>query len=335
MGFWGQFLLLKTVRVVMVLMAVALVAFSLVKFSPIDPINAYLGADIARAGPEQRALIAEKWGFNQPPTVQFKQWLTAVVSGDLGWSVTYNAPVSDVIASRFRSSAVLLGGAWLISGVLGFVLGLIAGAKPGSIVDVIIRTYSYLVAATPTFWLAIMLLIVFSVGLQWTPICCAGPIGVIDSDVTLLQRSHHLALPLVTLSVLGVPYIALHTRAKMVEIMQSDIALFAKAQGATTLDVVLRHGARNASLPAITVLFASIGELFGGSILAEAVFSYPGLGRATMEAGIRGDVPLLLAITLFTTLIVSTGNIIADCIYQMVDPRLSAAQQRKSRAFEP
>ncbi|MGH6762542.1 MAG: ABC transporter permease [Phyllobacterium sp.] len=335
MGSYSQFLLLKAVRLVMVLIAVAIVAFSLVKLSPIDPVNAYLGADIARAGPEQRELIAEKWGLNQPAGVQFKQWLSALLSGDLGWSMTYNAPVADVLASRLRSSAVLMIGAWLISGLVGFALGLIAGARPNSAWDRIIRGYSYLIAATPTFWLAILLLIVFSVGLQLTPVCCAGPIGLVDEDVTPFQRLHHLILPLVTLSAMGVPYIALHTRAKMVEIMQSDIALFAKAQGATTTDIVIRHGARNASLPVITVLFASLGELFGGSILAETVFSYPGLGRATMEAGIRGDVPLLLAITLFTTLVVSCGNIIADAVYQIIDPRLADTENPKIRPLEP
>ena len=321
---WTRLIAAKAIRLVLVLMTVAVVAFALAKHSPIDPINAYLGADIVRAGPEQRALIAEKWGLDQPATTQFWRWAENLVAGDLGYSMTYNAPVSEVLVSRFWASLPLMALAWLLSGVLGFALGVVAGAFAGSWTDRIIRVYSYVLASTPTFWLAIMLLVIFAVELNWAPICCATPIGVLPEDVTLLDRLRHLAMPLATLTVLGVAQIALHTRAKMVEIMQSDYALYARAQGATTLDVALRHGARNAALPAVTVLFASLGELFGGSVLAEQVFAYPGLGKATVEAGIRGDVPLLLAITLALTFVVFLGNTIADLIYRIVDPRMSS-----------
>lgn len=313
----------KAIRLVLVLLTVAIVAFALAKHSPVDPINAYLGADIARVGPEQRALIAEKWGLDQPATTQFWRWAENLARGDLGYSMTYNAPVADVLVTRFQASLPLMGLAWLLSGVLGFALGVLAGAFAGSWADRIIRVYSYVLASTPTFWLAIMLLVVFAVGLNWAPICCATPIGVVPEDVTVLDRIRHLALPLVALTLLGVAQIALHTRAKMVEIMQSDYALYAKAQGASRMDIALRHGARNAALPAVTVLFASLGELFGGSVLAEQVFAYPGLGKATVEAGIRGDVPLLLSITLALTFVVFLGNSIADLLYRIVDPRMS------------
>ncbi|SMD19320.1 ABC transporter permease [Rhizobium sp. RU36D] len=321
---WAGLIAAKAIRLVLVLMTVAVVAFALAKHSPVDPINAYLGADIARVGPEQRAMIAEKWGLDQPAATQFWRWAENLVAGDLGYSMTYNAAVADVLVSRFWASLPLMALAWLLSGVLGFALGVFAGAFAGSWADRIIRVYSYVLASTPTFWLAIMLLVIFAVGLNWAPICCATPIGVLPDDVTPLDRLQHLALPLATLTVLGVAQIALHTRAKMVEIMQSDYALYARAQGASTLDIALRHGARNAALPAVTVLFASLGELFGGSVLAEQVFAYPGLGKATVEAGIRGDVPLLLAITLALTFIVFLGNTIADLLYRIVDPRMSS-----------
>ncbi|MFN3718829.1 MAG: ABC transporter permease [Rhizobium rhizophilum] len=320
---WFGLIAAKAIRLLLVLLTVAIVAFALAKHSPVDPINAYLGADIARVGPEQRALIAEKWGLDQPAITQFWRWAENLARGDLGYSMTYNAPVADVLVTRFQASLPLMGLAWLLSGVLGFALGVLAGAFAGSWADRIIRVYSYVLASTPTFWLAIMLLVVFAVGLNWAPICCATPIGVVPEDVTVLDRVRHLALPLVALTVLGVAQIALHTRAKMVEIMQSDYALYAKAQGASRMDIALRHGARNAALPAVTVLFASLGELFGGSVLAEQVFAYPGLGKATVEAGVRGDVPLLLAITLALTFVVFLGNSIADLLYRIVDPRMS------------
>jgi len=319
---WTGIVAFRLVRLLLVLATVAVVAFGLAKLSPVDPVNAYLGADIARVGPEQRALIAEKWGLDQPIATQFSRWAGNLLTGDLGMSMTFNAPVADVLAARLAASLPLMGFALLLSGLLGFGLGVLAGAFPQSWVDRTIRVYAYVLASAPTFWLAIMLLVVFSVGLRWTPVCCAGPIGVLPDAVTPLQRLHHMLLPLAALTVLGVAQVALHTRAKMVEIMQSDYALYAVAQGASRLEVALRHGARNAALPAVTVLCASLGELFGGSVLAEQVFAYPGLGSATVEAGMRGDVPLLLALAMFLSLFVVTGNFIADLLYRVVDPRL-------------
>lgn len=328
MTHWTTLIAMRLLRLALVLAAVAIVAFALAKLSPVDPVNAYLGADIARVGPEQRALIAEKWGLDLPEQVQFTKWLGNLLSGDLGYSMTYNAPVADVLAARFKTSLPLMSLAWLLSGVIGFALGVLAGAFPGTWMDRSVRLYSYVLASAPTFWLAILLLMVFSVGLRWTPVCCAAPIGMLPGKVTTLQFLHHLILPLIALTVLGVAQIALHTRAKMVEIMQSDYALYAKAQGASQLEIAVCHGARNAALPAITVLFASLGELFGGSVLAEKVFAYAGLGSATVEAGIRGDVPLLLALTLFLTVFVFIGNSIADMFNRVIDPRMHGEPAR-------
>lgn len=323
MNTWFYVIAARALRLVLVLMAVAIIAFALAKLSPVDPVNAYLGADIARVGPEQRALIIDKWGLNLAPEIQFGRWLGNLAAGDLGYSLTYNQPVAEVMTARFMTSLPLLGLAWLLSGVLGFALGCVAGAFPGTLLDWGIRLYCFVLASAPVFWIAMLGVIVFAVGLHWSPVCCAGPLGEPPEDVTFGQFLRHLALPLAALTFLGIAQIALHTRAKMVEIMGSDYVLFARAQGASQRDIAVRHGAQNAALPACTILFASLGELFGGSVLVEQVFAYPGLGKATVEAGIRGDVPLLLALTLFLTLFVFIGNSIADGLYHVVDPRVS------------
>lgn len=315
----------RLARLVLVLVAVAAVAFALAKLSPVDPVDAYLGVNVARVGEEQRALIAQVWGLDQPALVQFGKWAGNMLRGELGWSFTQNAPVADVLVARFLNSLPLMAGAWLLSGALGFTLGVVAGASEGSLLDRAIRVYAYMLASAPAFWLAILLLVVFSVHLGVTPVCCSGPMGVLPQEVSPWQRLHHMLLPLATLSIIGVAQIALHTRARMCEIMRSDYALYAAAQGASRLEIAWRHGARNAALPAVTVLFASLGELFGGSVLAEQVFAYPGLGRLTVQAGLGGDVPLILAITLFTTLLVSAGNTCADVLYHVVDPRMGPA----------
>jgi peptide/nickel transport system permease protein len=320
----SAFALRRLLRFVTLVAAVAVVAFALAKLSPIDPVEAYLGPATLRVSPEQQAQIAARWGFDQPALVQFTAWARNILAGDWGVSVVYNQPVAQVIAERAGASLALMASAWVLSGLLGFALGLLAGASEGSLLDCVIRLYAYVLAATPTFWLAIVLLLVFSVSLGWTPICCAGPPGVLEQDVRLLDRLRHLALPALVLTLLGVAPTILHTRAKMIEIGRSDFAAFARSQGASEIDILWRHGARNAALPATTIQFASIGELLGGSILAEQVFSYPGLGRAIIDAALRGDVPLLLAVTIHMTVIVSAGNLIADLLYYAVDPRARA-----------
>jgi peptide/nickel transport system permease protein len=299
-----------------------------VRLSPVDPVAAYLGPGIARLSPEQRAAIEVAWGLDRPTAVQFGRWLGHTLSGDLGWSTSHNAPVASVIAERGGATLRLALPALVLSGLLGFALGLVSGAREGSMLDRAVRFYAYLLAATPTFWLGVVALTVFSVQLGWAPLCCSGPIGVTPDAVTLAQTLAHLALPLTVLTLFGVAQVALHTRAKVAEAMASDHALFAFAQGATRADVALHHAARAALLPALTIVCASFGEILGGAVLAEQVFAYPGLGRATVEAGVRGDVPLLLALTLLAATLVASGNLLADLLYPHIDPRLRGAGGR-------
>ncbi|WP_061933096.1 ABC transporter permease [Aureimonas sp. AU22] len=321
-------LALGLARLLLLLLFVALVAFALVRLSPVDPVAAYLGPGIARLSPEQRAAIEVAWGLDRPTAVQFGRWLGHTLSGDLGWSTSHNAPVASVIAERGGATLRLALPALVLSGLLGFALGLVSGAREGSMLDRAVRFYAYLLAATPTFWLGVVALTVFSVQLGWAPLCCSGPIGVTPDAVTLAQTLAHLALPLTVLTLFGVAQVALHTRAKVAEAMASDHALFAFAQGATRADVALHHAARAALLPALTIVCASFGEILGGAVLAEQVFAYPGLGRATVEAGVRGDVPLLLALTLLAATLVASGNLLADLLYPHIDPRLRGAGGR-------
>lgn len=140
--------------------------------------------------------------------------------------------------------------------------------------------------------------------------------------VTITDRLHHATLPALTLSITGVANIALHTREKMADVMDSDYVLFARARGESTRSIVLRHGLRNVALPAITLQFASVSEIIGGSVLVEQVFSYPGLGQAAVTAGLGSDLPLLLGITVITSAIVFGGNLAADLLYGVADPKI-------------
>lgn len=317
----GKYFLLKVLRMISLLVAISFISFLLMKNSPIDPVQAYIGADMLNVGPEQREQIAEYWGLNDPVLVQFFNWGSAVLTGDLGTSMIHRRPVSEVIGERFVSSLALMIVAWILSGIIGFVLGVVSAMKRGTWIDRAIQWYSYTLASTPTFWMGLVMLIVFSVWLGWFPVGLGVPAGVLAEDVVFLDRVKHLVLPALTLSILGVANVALHTRQKLIEVLASDYVLFARARGEKGFTLFWRHGLRNIALPAITLQFAAFSELFGGAILAEQVFSYPGLGQATVDAGLRGDVPLLLGIVLFSTIFVFAGNLIADLIYYVVDPR--------------
>jgi peptide/nickel transport system permease protein len=307
-------------RMMGLLIAISIVAFALMMASPIDPVDAYVGSE-SGVSQEQRENVAEYWGLNKPPVERYFIWAKNMIHGDMGTSITYRLPVTQVIEERFRTSIALMGAAWAMSGILGFAMGVFAGIYKGSIADKIIKTFCLILSSTPTFWFGLLLLMVFAVQLQWFPMALAAPIGKLASEVTLGERIYHLILPAFTLSITGVASIALHTRQKMIDVLQSDYVLFARARGEKIWMIVWRHGIRNIMLPAITLQFASFSELFGGSVLAEQVFSYPGLGNAATTAGLKGDVPLLLGIALFSAVFVFTGNFLANVIYGIVDPQ--------------
>jgi peptide/nickel transport system permease protein len=316
------FCLKKILRLMLLMVAVATFSYVLVSFSPVDPVDAYLGTAILKVSPEQREIIAKRWGLDRPPVERYFNWASQLIRGDFGLSTIFNEPVLTVIAKRFVTSFWLMFLAWFLSGVFGFMLGVFSGTFENSVLDKSIGLYAYTMASTPTFWVGMVLLTVFSIQLGWTPVCCAWPVGLSPDQTPFIQRVHHLVLPAFTLSLIGIAQITLHTREKTIEVMNSDYAAFARAQGEKDLGIAFRHALRNVLLPAVTLQFASIGELFGGAVLAEQVFSYPGLGRTTVEAGYRGDVPLLLGIVIFSTLFVFAGNTMADLIYQVVDPRI-------------
>ena len=313
----------------LLLVAVSIAAFVLVSVSPIDPLQANVGqVALGSMSAEQIAKLEAYWGVGEPPIERFLAWAGDFFTGDMGVSLLYRQPVGKVIAVKLQNSLWLMGIAWVISGLAGFVLGIVSGIKKDTWIDKAIKGYSLLIASTPAFWLALLLLMVFAVWLQILPIGLSVPIGMEASGVTIADRIQHAILPALTLSITGISNIALHTREKMIEIMESDYVLFARARGESTFQIVKNHGLRNVILPAITLQFGSISEIFGGSVLVEQIFSYPGLGQAAVTAGTGSDVPLLLGITVISAAIVFGGNLMANILYGVVDPRIRRGGRR-------
>lgn len=310
------------IRTLSLLFAVSVVSFVLISASPINPVQQYLIGLGTAVSPQQRAELEDYWGVNEPPVQRYLSWLSEVLHGNLGESALYRRPVGEIISERFWNSFALMLCAWLLSGVMGFGLGCIMGMYQDRWADKILKKCCYILSAVPTFWLGLVLLLVCSVWLKWFPIGFSAPIGVRSEDVTLGQRIYHLILPAFTLSLMSFSNIALHTRQKLSDVLSSEYVLFARARGEGKWTILRRHGLRNILFPALTLQFASFAELFGGSVIAENVFSYPGLGSAVSAAGLNGDVALLLGITLFSAVFVSFGNMAANILYGIIDPQI-------------
>ncbi|MDR1028791.1 MAG: ABC transporter permease [Clostridiales Family XIII bacterium] len=310
-------------RMFLLLIAVSILSFILITESPIDPLTSYVGAEstLSEAAKDE---IAAHWGLNDPAPERYLKWAGNLLRGDFGVSITYKRPVIDIIRERFSYSVVLMMIAWALSGVLGFAMGICAGLRRGGVFDKAVKTFCLVLQSAPTFWLGLLALSFFSVTLGWFPIGMAAPIGKPAVDVTFADRAYHLILPVLTLTVASIGKITLYTRQKLIEMMDGNFILFARARGETTGQLTRRHLIRNIALPAVTVQFASFSELFGGMALAETVFSYPGIGTATTAAALNGDVPLLLGIALFSALFVFAGNLIANILYGVLDPGLKA-----------
>lgn len=309
-------------RLIVLLVLVAAGTFMLLSFSPVDPIRAYIGNDLLHVPPEQYARIAARWGLDQPLWERFGHWFVRVLQGDLGYSMLFNAPVASVIKERFATSFALLGGAWLLSGILGTAMGFVAGRYLNRWPDKAICRLSYLLSSLPTFWIGMLLLALFAVRWPVFPVCCAWEPGNSGDMATLAERLRHLVLPVCALSLLGLGQITLYTRESIASVMKSDFVRFARSQGDKGWSLLRHQVLRHAITPALCLQFASLGELLGGALLAEKVFAYPGLGQATIDAGLRGDLPLLMGIVLFSTVLVFIGNSLSTWLVHLLNRAL-------------
>lgn len=310
-------------RLAALLAVVSAVTFALVAASPIDPVSTNAGqAAYARMSEEKREQLRSYWGADTPALERYVAWGERALHGDLGESLRYNRPVVEVIAERAGNTLLLMASAWVLSGAVGMALGVAAGVWRGRAVDRLVRAWCFVMSATPAFWLGLVALMVFSVALGWFPFGFSAPIGVESAAVSWTERLHHLILPALTLALVSSGGVALHTREKVIDVMESDYVRFARSRGEGTAHIVRAHVLRNVALPALTLQFAQVGEIFGGSVLVEQVFSYPGLGQAAVVAGTGGDAPLLVGIALASAAIVCAGNALADILYGAVDPRM-------------
>ncbi len=309
-------------QVVLLVLCVSFFSFVLMEIAPIDPVQSFVRSMGRGVSVEQRAMLVEQWGLNGSFLVRYMSWLKNVLHGDFGMSLVYQREVSKVIVEGFSSSFVMMLIAFVLQGVVGVYFGIVSGVYEGSRVDRFVQGYCMVMSSTPSFWVAMVLIMVFGISLQWVPVGFSSPIGVVQADVGLLDRMAHMVLPITTLVLVGVSEITMHTREKVIEIMHSDYIVYAKSRGLKGMDLITKYGLKNVLLPSITIQFASFAELFSGVVLIETAFNYPGLGGIAVKAGLSGDVPLLLGITVCTAVFVYVGNMLADVLQGVFDVRV-------------
>jgi peptide/nickel transport system permease protein len=303
----------------LVLLAVAAFTFFLARLSPRDPIQSYATVT-SPLRPETADEIAAVWGLDQPAHRQFLTWLGNLLRGDFGNSrLLAGQPVLDEIATRLLPSALLIGAALLLVLVGGLVAGVAAAAFRDRWPDRVVRTLCYVNLAAPSFWLGLLMIWLFAIQLGWLP-----PGGMTDPravDPPLVDL-RYLILPALTLAAAQHAWFTLYVRNSLLEVQRDDYVRFAEASGLRRSVVLFRHALPNALLPFLTLAGAHLAELIGGAVLAETIFGWPGVGRLAVQAALAADLPLLLAITLAGSTLVVLGNLTADLLYRVADPRV-------------
>jgi peptide/nickel transport system permease protein len=326
-----RFIVRRLLFAIPLLFGIATISFFVVQMAPGDPMDMFLEPRLRRqADPETIELLRQKYGLDQPVHVQYVRWLGNLVQGDLGDSFRYRRPVSSLIAERVPYTLQLAVLALFFDALFGIALGIFSAVKQYSVTDKVVTVGSLVVYSIPGFWLALMLVMVFSVHLGWFP---TSQTRSLDYDLLsnwgqIGDRLWHLILPVFVLGVAQAAGTARYMRSRLLEVLSEEYVLAARARGLRERTVVLKHALRNAMIPIITIYGMSLPFLLGGAVLIEGVFAWPGLGLLGVEA-VRGrDYPVILATTMIAAVLVVLGNLLADVLYAVADPRISLGNER-------
>jgi len=297
-----------------VMAVVALVVFSLLFLTPGDP-AAVIAGDIATD--QDIANIRAKLGLNEPFLVQFGGWLVRLMHGDLGTSIFTNLPVTTLIGQRVQPTLSLTLCTLFVAVLIAVPLGVLAAARAGSWIDRFVMGFSVLGFSVPVFVLAYVLIIVFSVELEWLPVQGYRPLSE-----GLWPWLSHLILPSIALGTVYMALIARITRAAMLDVLSQDYVRTANAKGLAPRAVLIRHALKNAGVPIVTVIGLGIALLISGAIVTETVFAIPGIGRLTVDAILRRDYPIIQGVILLFSAVYVLINLLVDLSYRLFDPRI-------------
>jgi peptide/nickel transport system permease protein len=308
------YLLRRAGAVVPILGVVSVVVFSLIHLTPGDPVRIMLREE---ADPATVATLRHQLGLDRPLPLQYLTWLGRAVQGELGRSIRTNQPVMDAIRQRAPVTLSLAMAALVVALAIGLPAGILAALRRNSVVDVVATLVAIAGVSLPSFWLAILLILVFSVALGWLP-----PLGWVSPGRDLVAWAQSLVLPAVTLGVAIAAVVMRMTRASLLEVLELEYVRTARAKGLGEHWVVLRHALQNALIPVVTVVGLQAGALLGGAVITETIFALPGVGRLLVDAIFQRDFPIVQGVVLFLAVNFLLVNLLVDLTYAWLDPRI-------------
>jgi len=311
-----SFFLRRAAFAILTLWGVTVVVFGLSRLGP-DPLLIYVRDDSYGISEETIQQLREQWGLDKPLHVQYVKWITAVMRGDFGYSIAQQRPVLTMIGEHLPNTVQLAGVAWVVASIPGVALGVLSAIKRGSVWDYFGRTIALIGQATPAFWLAILMIIVFAVKLDLLPSATKAP-----STETFRVQMLHFIMPAFVLAFdPWASYLRL-TRSSMLEILDSEFVKLARAKGVSGRAVIWKHALRNALIQPLTVSALVLAAFITGSVFVEAVFAWPGIGRLAVQASMDNDFPVLAGVVLIFGAAYVFLNFLADMAYALVDPRI-------------
>lgn len=317
-----SYLLRRLIQAVPVILIIMVGTFLLLKLAPGDTVDALVG-DMGGADPQVIARLRAEYGLDQPVWVQLWIYMTKLAQFDFGWSFVHEQPVATVLMDRLGNTLLLMVSSLFFAVSIGTVLGAIAARKAYSLTDNVISTLGLLFYATPSFFLGLMMIVVFSVKLGWLPV---GGIQTIPSFYTgwayVTDVARHLIMPTASLSLI---YLALYMRlmrTSVLEVAELDYVRTARAKGAGEARLMIHHIARNALLPVVTLLGVQFSTILGGSVVIETVFTIPGLGQLAYQAVIQRDMNMLMGLVFISSIVVIVVNFLIDLLYASLDSRI-------------
>jgi peptide/nickel transport system permease protein len=312
-----RFVLRRIGQALIVLLVMSFVIYALIGLMPGDPIDTMMAGNPGMT-PQIAAQMRAIYGLDQPLVLRYLHWMAAAAQGDFGFSRTHSVPVLEVLGPALLQTAKLMLASFILSVVIALVFGVAAALRPGSALDNTVSLFAFAGISVPVFWLALVMILLFSVTLHWLP--ASGTQTLEDGG--LGDQLRHLLMPVVTLALATAGQFTRYVRASMIETLRLDYVRTARAKGADERRVVLVHAFRNALIPVVTVIALSFGTLFSGALITETMFAQPGMGKMIYDAILGNDYNLALVGLLFATFVTLISNLVADLAYGWLDPRI-------------
>lgn len=313
-----SYIIRRIILTIPLLIGISIISFAIVHLAPGDPISIMM--DDAGISAEDKEKFMEAQGLNDPIPVQYVRWLGGVVKGDLGISlINQGMPVSEMIITRLPNTLLLMTVSTILAFAIALPIGIVSAMKPYTLTDYTFTTASFLGVATPNFWLGLVMLMFLSVQFGWFP---SGGAASLNEPFSILDRLHHLVLPAIVLATADTAALTRYTRTSMLEVLDQDYIRTARAKGFLQTKVVVKHGIRNGLIPVITLFGLMLPSFIGGAVVTEKIFSWPGIGLLFLDATFQRDYPVIMAITMISAVLVVLGNLVADILYAVFDPRI-------------